>query len=220
MIGSAWAFAAVLAAGSPLKVPKAAAPIVIDAQLGPQEWTRAVVEPLPGGGTLRLQHDGRFLFLGLTAGSEGFPSLCAARGETVRVLHASAALGSVSYTRSGAEWTTADTEFVYGMRDASDSAEARKERRAYLDRHRWLATTFSMGGGRTYEMQISLDLLGEAPRLALGYYASAGQGSVVPWPEALAAARDGCVETKLVQGHVPKALRFDPAAWVALTLER
>lgn len=128
--------------------------MVIDGRMGEGEWDRAATQRLPDGTLIRLQQDGRHVFLGIAAAQQGFPSLCVAQGETVRILHASAALGSVTYKRSAQEWTTGDTEFVYGMRNTALTEEARAERSEYLSRHGWLASTYRMGEGRVYELQI------------------------------------------------------------------
>ena len=204
-------------AGPVIEVPRGA-PVVIDGVIGEDEWRGASTQPLPDGGTLRLRHDGAFLFVGISAASQGFPSLCAAT-DVVRVLHASAALGSVTYRRDGAEWTASETEFVYGMRTADLTDAAREERRRYLAEHGWVASTFNMGDGRAQEMQISVALISKTPAIALGYHANAMTGgTVVPWPAAIATS-DGCVNAQLVRGFVPPRLRFDPATWVTLRLQ-
>jgi hypothetical protein len=204
-------------AGPVIEVPRGAA-VVIDGVIGDDEWRGAATHPLPDGGRLRLHHDGTFLFIGISAASQGFPSLCAA-SDVVRVLHASAALGSVTYTRDGADWTTGEKEFAYGMRTADLTDAAREERRRYLAQHGWVASTFNMGDGRAREMQISLARISKTPAIALGYHANTMTGgTVVPWPATIATS-DGCVNAQLVRGFVPPRLRFDPASWATLRLQ-
>lgn len=204
--------------GPAVRVPRGA-PAVIDGRMDDAEWSGAARQALPDGSSLRLQHDGKSLFLGIAAARPGFPSVCVFDGKAARVLHASAALGSVTYSRSGAEWTTEAKEFAYAMRDPALTEEARTERSAYLARHGWLASTFDMGQGRAQEVQIALEGLREPPALALAYFALEGNtGSVVRWPASLAAG-DGCADEKLVRGHVPPRLELDPKTWAVLELD-
>ena len=90
--------------------------------------------------------------------------------KSVRILHASAALGAVTYTPSGAEWTTPETAFVYAMRNTALTAAARAERAAYLKEHGWVASTVPMTQGRTQELQITVTTLGRAPKIGLGFF--------------------------------------------------
>src|SRR5688572_5660318 len=85
----------------------------------------------------------------------------------VRVLHASAALGSVRYVRAAdGTWHTADA-FVYELRDTSLSPAAEEGRARYLDEHGWVATLFGMGGPGAYEYAIDLARLGPEVRIAV-----------------------------------------------------
>ena len=213
--------------GPLVKVPRVPAP-VIDGRIDSVEWRGSAVEQLSNGLTVRLRHDGAHLFLGVTSSSgEGFPSVCAVRGDTIRVLHASAALGAVLYsgaagqTGGGAVWSTRDTAFVYGMRNTALDESASRERNQYLSRHRWVGSTVRMGQGKAHEVQVSLALLdpgsSRRPRVALGYYREGG--APVTWPDSLAAAGEGCAEPRLIQGWVPPHPRFQPAMYVELELE-
>lgn len=195
--------------------------IVLDGRVDSAEWSGAAVRAIDGGVTARLQHDGRHLYIAVVGAHFGFTSLCAARGDSVRILHASAALGAVTYTRRGDEWTSRDTAFTYGMRNPDTTAAARAERAAYLAANGWVANTARMGGGLAQEFQISLDQLGNPPRLALGRFVpiTGASPEIAHWP-ATVQATDGCVASRLVSGYVPSPLRFDPTRWLALRLQR
>jgi hypothetical protein len=205
--------------GSVLRVPRGAAP-VIDGTMGEAEWEGAAVRTGPNGTTVRARHDGRHLFLGIAAAQEGFASICASDGDAVRVFHASAALGLVTYTRAGADWTTPSREFVYGMRATALTEEANAERSAYLAAHGWLASTVKMGEGRTQEVRLALDDgLGRVKHLAISRFViEPGGGFVSAWPPTMA-KEDGCREPELVRGNVPPRLRFEPERWIALEME-
>jgi hypothetical protein len=205
----------------PVRVPRVSpGSVAIDARHDAVEWARATTQELSDGSELRLQHDGTHLYLAIASSRPGFPSLCGARGNQVRVFHASAALGAVSYSASGTEWTTRDTAFVYGMRTTDSTQAAHQERRAYLAEHGWVSTTFRMGGGRSIEMQIALAELDSVPRIALAFFVPEGNDrwSILPWPAALP-ANDACLEPRLVRGYVPPRLRFQSGAFAELALE-
>ena len=204
-----------IASSSPIKVPRGPAP-VIDGRIDSIEWQGSAVEQLTNGLTIRLRHDGQHLFLGVSSTEEGFPSVCALQGDTIRVLHASAALGAVAYRKSGESWSSRDTAFVYAMRNTALTDQAREERRAYLARNRWLASTARMGNSRQHEIQVSLGLLDPGPRVALGYFRM--QGAPVTWPTTLAGAGEGCGALKLLQGYALENPTFQPRMYLELEL--
>jgi hypothetical protein len=193
--------------------------VVIDGVHSPAEWDRAASVSLADSTILRFQHDGRHLFFAIAASRRGFASVCTARGDSVRVLHASAALGSVTYTGRGDTFSSPDTAFTYGMRGTDTTEPARAERRAYLAQHGWVSTTVNMGRSVVHEMQIALDQLDRPPRIALGYFVIGATTSIVAWPGSMSAS-DGCVAMRLVSGYVPTGLQFTSADWAELRLQR
>jgi hypothetical protein len=193
---------------------------VIDGRIEEAEWRGAAVEQMDNGLTIRLRHDGQFLFLAVSSTAEGFPSVCVAQADTVRIFHASAALGAVAYASRGGTWSSKDTAFGYGLRTTALTDAARQERRVYLAQHGWVGSTVRMGQGKNHELQISLAMTGARPRIALGYYRMAGEGSRVTWPASLAGSSEGCAELRLIQGWVAEHPRFDPARYPELELGR
>jgi hypothetical protein len=154
--------------GDPVRVPRVpTGTVTIDARHAVGEWDRAGVQQLSDGSTVRWQHGGTYLYLAIAAARPGFPSVCGILGDRIRVYHASAALGALTYTKEGGDWSTRDTAFVYGMRNPDSTDAALEERRSYLTQHGWVSTTFRMGGARSIEMQIALSELEPVPRLAL-----------------------------------------------------
>ena len=204
--------------GTRVKVPYGTA-AVIDGRIAGTEWEGSAVQQLSDGTAIRLHHDGQHLFVGITAARQGFASVCIAQENAVKVFHASAALGSVSYTRSDQDYVTKETAFEYGMRNPDLTEAARAERSDYMSRHGWVASTFSMGAGVVQEIQFSLTRNSRITGLAIAFFVPSGEtGTVVTWPETLA-NHDGCRNERLVRGHVPPRLRFEPRRWAALTLE-
>ena len=195
-----------------IEVPRGAAP-VIDGRATEAEWRGSVSRPLPGGGELLFKHDGHHLFIAMRGNVHGFPSVCVARGDTVRIVHASAALGTGIYVRSTDQWRrTAD--FTWGMRATDDGEQARAQRAAYLAAHGWVASTVRMGAVPEKEMQIALPVMAAEPRLALGYYVIR-DSTVTGWPASL---HDGCTDSRLVRGYAPEQTSFQMDQWASLRL--
>jgi hypothetical protein len=206
-----------VAQGPVIDVPLAPPP-VIDGRLDEAEWQGSVPQRLTDETVVRFQHDGRHLFLGIRSSRPGFASVCVAGPDTVRVYHASAALGSVAYERSAGAWVTGDREFAYAMRNPDLTEAARRERSEYLSRHGWVASTFRMGGGLEQELQVSLERVSGMTGIAVAFFIPSGDtGTVVTWPATLA-PDDGCGDERLVRGSVPSPLRFEPDRWARLTL--
>jgi hypothetical protein len=90
------------------------------------------------------------------------------------------------------------------------------DRASLFTEHKWVANTTRMSRDRSQEFQIDLKTLSPGARLAMGYYVLAGGGSVLTWPDTLAAG-DGCGDLNLVRGSVPASLTFDPSRWTPLS---
>ncbi len=198
-----------------LSVPRGGG-IALDGRVDDAEWSAAVRMQHPAGTVVRLLRDADHLYLGITSVRPGFASLCLAQGNAVHVLHASAALGAVTYRPAGQAWRSPDTAFAYGMRNTALDESAQRERAAYLATHGWVATTVRMSGDqRSQEIQIALSRFPLPWSLAMGrWMLSSG---VETWPGTLT-DHEACVNQRLVQGYVPQDLTFKTAHW--LTIER
>src|SRR5690606_38769698 len=89
----------------------------IDGTIGSAEWADARIERLEGGGQVRLLERGGYLYVAVEGTGQGLVSLCAAGGGTVRILHASAALGEARYEKSGNQWKRT-AGFAWKVRDS------------------------------------------------------------------------------------------------------
>jgi L-ascorbate metabolism protein UlaG (beta-lactamase superfamily) len=197
--------------GPSLVVPRGDSP-TLDGAIDDTEWQGAARVELDAGGEARFVHDGARLYVGIRGGGEGWSHVYLAGDDTVRVLHASAALGSVRYGRAAdGSWHTADT-FVYELRDTSLSAEAEAARQAHLAAHGWVATLSPMGEPGSQEFAIDLARLPPRPRVAVLYASDPGAPSA--WP----ALSDDTRRPELVRGDAPTSLTFDPDTWAALEL--
>ena len=205
-------FVPVVLGAQDVAVPHGSAP-VIDGRVAVDEWRGASSQRLADGSELFLRHDGRYLYLAFRAAKAGFISACVSRGDSVHVLHASAALGTAVYTRSDSTWAL-KSGFEWAVRAQEVNDDTRRRQREFLAGSRWLGSTFGLS--RTdKEMQIDLELLGrDDPRIAFGYYI-ANDGPVIPWPAAVA---DACPDQKVVAGFLPPTARFDRSSWARLRL--
>lgn len=206
LIALATAAAATAASRTP------AAPPTIDGVVGPQEWSGARRETLSGGGELLLLRAGGDLYVAVTGTGTGYPSLCVGDAGHVEVLHASAALGSVSYARTNGQWTRGKT-FEWRVRDAPGPDAARlADRESFFAEYRWLSTA-SRAGAPAREFRITLDAQPEhaRTRTRLGVvFLHTDTMKHTYWP---ASMNDGCRDLDLLRGAAPDTLQFDPTHW-------
>lgn len=182
--------------------------VTLDGTIAADEW--AAGEPLDPAPAFPLHVlRGSSLYVGVEAG-QGFPHVCLFDGERVRILHASASLGTAVYEREGEGWRRTEA-FDWVARDA-DEAVARDEQRAEnLTQRGWAATTMGMGEPGHTELQIDLDPATTAKvRWAVTVFGATG---ATVWPPTVS---DGCADTKLLMGEPPEQAQFDPSTWAAL----
>ena len=192
-------------------------PVVIDGTLDEAEWRGSAVVKRPEGDVL-LRHDGKYLYIGVRTTRRGFPSVCLIRGNTVRVLHASFALGDVVYAKKDAMWKLgAPFEWdrpAFGDRDP--------QRARFLAERGWLGSTVPMGNPRHAEMQIALDQLDPRDlRISIAVFMEDDEGGadIASWSRAGArAVRDGCANDRLVRGYAPEKLAFRKNGWTRVRL--
>ncbi len=196
----------------PVQVPKANA-IMIDGKLGEEEWKAALKQDLIGGGELRLQHDGNFLYAGVSNNKPGWSHLYVTDGDTIFVHHASAALGTTTYLQKGASWQP-QQKFIWELRDRSFTPSAEAARAAYLKSKDWLANNMNMGTPGIIEFKIARKFLkGEIVRLAVVF--ASDPATPQYWPETLT---DDCRKRELVFGSSPADLKFNRESWANLEL--
>lgn len=200
--------------GSTVQVPRGGS-ITIDGRVDDDEWRNALRVEQPAGTVVRLLRDADHVYLGVTSERQGFVSLCLATNNDVHVLHASAALGAVTYRSSGDVWQSGDTAFRYGMRNTALDDAARSQRATYLAEHGWVASTVRMGTDqRSQEMQISLRKYPLPFSIALARWLITTNSSEV-WPATIT-DHEGCFTQRLVQGWVPQGILFKPAFWLTI----
>jgi hypothetical protein len=194
---------------SPVPVPPGPA-ITLDGQLEALEWEGSARLPLSSHGEVFLHSHEELLSVGVRGPGFGLAHLALASRDTVWILHASAALGSIVYARDGGEWKKVQDP-TWEVRDPSMTPEARARREAYLTTHHWVGTTGRMGAENEVEFLIRMERFGGGEiRLAVVFYPVEGSGPFPRWPVDL---RDGVVEAELLTGPMPERLHFDPRGW-------
>jgi hypothetical protein len=180
----------------------------IDGLIDPKEWSGARREHLigNGGGELLLLRADADLYVAVTGAGPGYPSLCVGDAERVEVMHASAALGSVSYARTNDRWRRGKP-FEWRVRDAAGAASTLlADRESFFAEYRWLSTA-SRAGAPAREFRITLDT--ERTRLGV-VFLSTDTMKHAYWP---ASMNDGCRNLDLLRGDAPDTLPLDPASW-------
>lgn len=197
-------------------------PIVLDGTLDQAEWAGSAEVVFGQGGspvgqptepTIRISRNGRRLQVGVDAREPGFPHIAMARGDTIRVLHASAALGSIVYTRSDDGWRRVQAP-TWELRDTSMTARAMDERETYFRRTGWVATTAAMGSPGGAEFLIDLERFGPSPvPMAMAFLTLDPDGTILRWPSE---ATDDVAARPLLTGPMPESLDFRPNDWARL----
>jgi formylglycine-generating enzyme required for sulfatase activity len=194
-------------------VPSGSIPI-IDGIMSPGEWENALVETFADGSKLYLMQAGGYLNLGIQANTPGMiaGNVLVHYGSTIKILHASAALGTAVYERGDDHWQRIQ-KFTWHCRDTSDSDSAKAERGAYLQREGWLAANSRIGTPNELEYQIKVN--DQKLRLAVNFIRASNPNEKIVWPADL---DDDCI--KPTPGGLPEFLDFSPERWGFLELSQ
>jgi hypothetical protein len=189
-----------------LAVVQSTAP-TLDGTLSPGEWKDAA--RLTGSGSLEIlvRPTDSVVYLAVRGPGDGFPHVAVVRGDTVRLLHASAALGTASFAGAGARKLAIAT-FAFAVRSPGMSGADLAQRDSFYLREGWVATTVRMGRPGETEFKISRSMLPPGSRIAVAYWSS--ESGVSHWPVAL---NDASAEDRIVQGFLPEVAEFHPAMW-------
>jgi hypothetical protein len=198
-----------------IEVPRTARPPAIDGQIKPGEWKAAVSVPLGTSGHAWLMHDETFLYVGLVGLKPGIGSICArAKSGGVRVLHASAALGTAAYELEKGKWRLT-RPFTWTNRDSGKSKEAKEARAATLAREGWFANT-SPTAMSEREYQIPVKGHTEVPLVLSFATFTPEEQKLYYWPAAL---EDDCANLDLASGSTDGDYLFDVSQWGVVVLK-
>jgi hypothetical protein len=202
--------------GPEVHVPSGPA-VSLDGILEAEEWEGAARFAMRGGGEILLRARGPELMVGVRGAGPGFPHVALAAGDSVWILHASAALGTITYARDGEERWRPGQGPVWELRDTTLSAQAMEAREAYLDEHGWVASTARMGSDGEAEFVIRLDRFGGGEaRLGVACLVVPRRPEAPRWPDALP---DEMNRAELLAGGTPEFLDLRPSGWARLLLQ-
>jgi hypothetical protein len=196
-------------------VPRVSDAPVIDGKVSQKEW-RAASRVVLGSnqGHALLMHDGNYLYIGLVGSRAGIGSVCM-RGKTgVRVLHASAALGTAAFEQENKKWRLT-RGFTWTNRDTGDSPAALEERKKMLSTDGWFANT-SAAAAPEREYQVPIRGHKEVP-IVIGFMSfTPEQEKFFYWPGSV---EDDCAEAQLARGFTDREYTFNPDDWGVAVLE-
>ena len=181
--------------------------VTIDGKLGRDEWKGAREAQLNNGNKLLIRTESNILYVAIQGEKNLWAHAYLSDGNVVKVMHISAALDAVQYTKSNNLWLTSDT-FQYEMRDRVYSPEVETKMNAYYLANDWVASNVNMGGGNVAELKINLEKW-KGPLYAAFVVANTDR-KFNSWPKNL---KDDTVLPRLVEGYTPDSLRFELAAW-------
>ena len=163
----------------------------IDGRIDEAEWAGAITREMSNGGQVRILARGEFVYVAVRGPRAGLASLCAAKGSTVRILHASAAVGEARYERDGSAWKQA-SGFEFKLRDAPRAGRPTAAESAdYLRTAGWVANA-SVTGSPDREFQIRA---ADVDSLGVTFLGTSEPMAVSYWPATVA---DDCRSLSLI----------------------
>lgn len=191
-----------------IEVPRTRRPPLIDGNPNRTEWKGAARVALGDGAFAMLLNDGTFLYVALVGMKPGTGSVCTSTKTGVRILHASAALGTATFEPQKGKWIVT-RPFTWTNRDTGPSPAAQAERKKMIATEGWFANT-SRTAMLEREYQIAVRGLREVP-LTLGFFTYTPKVQRLSyWPTTL---EDDCANADLAGGFTDGELTFDPAKW-------
>jgi hypothetical protein len=179
---------------------------IIDGRIDPQEWAGATRASMTGGGEMQLLRSGEFLYLAVRGPKSGLASLCVSKGATVRILHASAAVGEAAFARDGESWTK-HKDFEWVLRDSPRTGGASEQAKTdFLASAGWVANA-SAAGSREREFKIRAS---DVEAIAVTFLSTDEPMTVSYWP---ASVDDACRSVEIPRGNLPASARFNVASW-------
>lgn len=181
--------------------------IVTDGIITKTELKNTQKHSIGNGNKVFVKKDGNILYIALKGDKNFWAHVYLTNSELLKVMHASAAIDAVEYSRKGCVWTTTDS-FKYEIRDTIYDDHVDSVMSKYLSANGWVANNVNLGDGRTIEFKINLDQWeGE---LYFACVLANFDMTFYPFPSKL---KDDTVLPRLVQGYTPDSLNFETSKW-------
>jgi hypothetical protein len=184
------------------------ADIHLDGIISDGEWAGAKQYELTGGGRLMIKKESNSLYVAMVADNKGWAHVYLSDGDTVRILHASAALGEALYVKKNNLWRNVQS-FKWELRDRVYNEDLAKKQQDHFRQFGWVANNNNTGNGLVFEFKI--DLL--RAHNDVSSFACLVAGASLDIHHFPATLNDNTVLQKLVQGNTPDSLQFNPAIW-------
>ena len=205
-----WIAAGVLSVldGAQLLLPRSAAP-VIDGTATDNEW-KAAWRSTQRDATLYLFHDGEDVYAAVKAPAFAITSVYIARGDELKILHASAAIGDAIYRRDAAGAWRLQTKFAFTRYKNPEDIVARGK--VFFDEHGWVSSHMRLGAPGDTEFRLQGRTL-DGARVAVTYYDPDSRSVLLAYPAGLTG---DIVAHEIQAGYTPDVLKIQPEAWVTL----
>ena len=187
--------------------------IRLDGMISKTEWAGASEYDLSSGGKLYVLRKGNDLYLGIKGTDPGWAHVYLHWKDSVRVLHASAALGDQVYIQRE-NWKL-QKKFNWELREFVYDEKLVQKQEAYFKKNGWCANNNNAGDKKTLEFRIDLARHGNTElRFASLYTADAKNLSYYP-----STLTDNTLLQDLVSGSNPDNLQFKTSDWVKVKLD-
>lgn len=181
--------------------------IRLDGVISEGEWNGAAEHELAGGGKLMLKKEGHVLLAAIAANKKGWAHVYLSSGDTVRVLHASAALGEARYVKQNDLWRIIQS-FQWQLRDREYTDVLAKKQEDHYKQYGWVANNNNLGNGMVFEFKLDFSRVDAKPT-----FACVMAGIPLDLHFFPTSIKDNTILPRLVQGYTPDSLQFVPGSW-------
>jgi hypothetical protein len=202
----------------PVVVPTGDKP-KLDGTITDREWKSAVTRKLSNDGSVRFLMTKDRLYVGVRGKAAGWSHLIVQDGRRIRVLHASNALGEVSYELQKDEAWSLKGSLQWEVAGPIPPRQLPRKLDQYLKKNGWTATNNNAGRPTDMEFEIDLAAMGRPKSLRVVVVYSTNDVAAPPsvWPPA---TKDDAVNRDLMNGEPPKKASLNPGSWGLLKLAR
>lgn len=186
--------------------------VKLDGVINKTEWAGAAEHALAHGAKLYLLRRDEILYVGIRGANPGWAHIYLHWKDSVKVLHASAALGEQLYTQQGKDNWKLQKKFNWEVRDAMYDETLVQKQVAYFATNGWAANNNNTGDKVTLEYKIDLKRLGKSDISFAALY-TADAKALSYYPSAL---NDHTLLPDLVAGSAPDDLHFVPSTWFSI----
>lgn len=191
-----------------LSRPHFATSIRIDGVISEGEWEGATEYELSPGGRMKLKQQQSTLYVAIQVDKKAWSHIYLSSGDTLMVLHASAALGQATYVKRADRWYPVQS-FEWALREKDYNDDLAAKQALHYRQFGWVANNNNMNDGRVFEFQLDLSRWNK-PR---SFACVAIEIPMVPhyFPAGL---KDDTILPKLLQGYTPDSLQFSMKDWL------